>query len=130
MNLLVTVIPLVSRPFRVGLVFKRAGVADYSVTVSQTGFPSSMLESQLLFSYQRQLFHLTRDLAFLKSHLRGYCLSFHCVQHFPALRAYPYDQNNYTKHKSNYNCEYPIKISLFLVSLLVNWETDSRKEFH
>ena len=42
-------------------------VADYSVTVSQTGFPSSMLESHFLFSYQRQLFHLTRDLAFLKA---------------------------------------------------------------
>ena len=54
---------------RAGLVFKRAGMANDSVTVSQTSFPSSMLERQLIFSHQRQLFHLKRDLAILKSHL-------------------------------------------------------------
>jgi len=75
-------------------VFKRAGIADDSVTVSQTGFPSSMLERQLIFSYQRHLFHLERDLAILKSHLWGYSVSSHCTQHFPAFRAYAYDQNN------------------------------------
>jgi len=75
-------------------VFKRAGIADDSVTVSQTGFPPSMLERQIIFSYQRQIFHLKRDLAILKSHLWGYCLSSHSTEHFPAFSAYAYDQNN------------------------------------